>query len=194
MDNGQKVQFDKTVTVHIRRPDAIRATVRGDQDDLEYAYHNSKLVIFNRLQDCYAMQEVPNSIDAMFDFMAEKFGITTPLSDLMFSDPYKTLIERVRTGTYLGLHQVNGTKCHHLGFRQEGIDWQIWIEDSDRAVPRKFVITYKEQPGHPQFIAILDKWELSPKPAPESAFEFAPPTSAKRMDLPGPATQPSGKP
>jgi len=73
-------------------------------------------------------------------------------------------------------------KCHHLAFRQEGIDWQIWIEDSDQALPRKLVITLKEQPGHPQYLALIDKWNLTPD-APDSAFEFTPPAGAKRIDL-----------
>jgi hypothetical protein len=110
--------------------------------------------------------------------------------------PIQTLIARVRAGTYLGLHQVNGVKCHHLAFRQDVIDWQIWIEDSDHPVPRKVVITYKEQPGHPQFTAILDKWELSAS-APDSAFEFSPPAGAKRIDLtpaaPAGNPEPAGK-
>ena len=92
------------------------------------------------------------------------------------------IIARVRQGTYLGLHQVNGVKCHHLAFRQEAIDWQIWIEDAERPVARKVVITFKEQPGHPQFTALIDKWNLSAD-APESAFEFTPPANAKRIDL-----------
>jgi hypothetical protein len=192
LDNGQKVQFGKTVTVRVRRPNAMSAVVRGDQEDLDYVYQGNKLTVVNRRQNCYAIQEVPDTIDAMFDFVAEKFGLTAPLSDLMFADPYQTLIARVRSGAYLGLHQVNGTPCHHLAFRQDGIDWQIWIEDSQRAVPRKVVITYKEQPGHPQFIATLDKWDLSPST--ETTFELAPPPNAKRIDLtPVAASQPSGR-
>ena len=196
MDNGQKIQFDKTVKVLVRRPNALIATASGDLEDMQYTYNGTKLAIFNKRQNCYAIQDVPNTIDAMFDFVAQKFGITAPLSDLAFADPYQTLIARVRAGTYLGLHQVNGVKCHHLAFRQDVIDWQIWIEDSDHPVPRKVVITYKEQPGHPQFTAILDKWELSAS-APDSAFEFSPPAGAKRIDLtpaaPAGNPEPAGK-
>ena len=180
--NGQKVQFEKMVQVIVRRPNALSAKVTGDVEEMQYAYRDKQLTIFNRRENCYAIQEVPDNLDAMFDFLAERFGITAPLSDLMFADPYKTLIERVRQGTYLGLHQVNGVKCHHLAFRQDVIDWQIWIEDGERAVPRKVVITFKEQPGHPQFTALLDKWDLSASP-PDSAFEFAPPTGPNRIDL-----------
>jgi hypothetical protein len=182
LPNGQKVQFEKTVNVLARRPDAFTATVSGDMEEMPYVYNGTQLAIANRRENCYALQEVPGTIDAMFDFIAEKFAITAPPSDLLFADPYQSLIGRVRQGSYLGLHQVNGVKCHHLAFRQEAIDWQIWIEDSERPVPRKVVITFKEQPGHPQFTSIIDKWNLSAE-SPDSAFEFTPPPIAKRIDL-----------
>lgn len=180
--NGQKVQFGKNVKVLVRRPDALVANVNGDLQDMQYVYRGTKLAVLNRQENCYALQEVPGNIDAMFDFLAQKFGVTAPVSDLCFADPYLAMTGHVRSGAYVGLHQVNEVKCHHLAFRQETIDWQIWVEDSDRALPRKIVITFKELPGHPQFVALIDKWELAP-PAADSAFEFTPPAGAKRVDL-----------
>jgi hypothetical protein len=76
---------------------------------------------------------------------------------------------------------VFDAKCRHLGFRQESVDWQIWIDDSTN-LPRKLVITYKEQPGHPEFTAFFNKWNLSAD-APDSAFAFKPPADAKRADF-----------
>ena len=184
MDDGQKIQLSKTLNVRVRRPGAVSADVRGDAEDLHFVYNGNKVLICNRVENVYAIQDVPkeNNIDAMFDFLAMKYGLTAPLSDLAFADPYATLIERVRQGRYLGLHQVGDVKAHHLAFRQEGVDWQIWVEDSERAVPRKIVITYQEQPGHPQFVALLDKWDLSAN-VPDSAFDLKPPEGAKRKDL-----------
>ena len=43
---------------------------------------------------------------------------------------------------------------------QEDIDWQIWIESGKRQIPRKIVITYKNLPGQPQFIAFLNDWVI----------------------------------
>src|SRR5688572_24953267 len=182
LDTGQRVQFGKQVKVLVRRPNALAATVNGDLQEMQYVYQGTKLAVLNRKENCYALQDVPDNIDAMFDFLAERFGITAPLSDLCFADPYKAMTGRTRSGAYLGLHQVNGVKCHHLAFRQEVIDWQIWIEDSDRALPRKVVITFKEHPNDPQFTAIIDKWDLNPTP-PQNAFEFSPPAGSKRIDL-----------
>jgi hypothetical protein len=189
---GQKIQLAKAAKISLRRPNAIAAVVAGDMEDLAYYYRGKTLTIVNNLERAYAQQDVPDNIDAMFDFLAEKFRLTTPLSDLLFADPYKALIEHARSGEYLGLHQVNGTKCHHLAFRQDAIDWQIWVEEGSRALPRKVVITYKDLPASPQFVAVLDKWELSGQ-VPDSAFEAKIPQGAKRIDLQpvdAPATRP----
>jgi hypothetical protein len=182
MDNGQKLQFARTLEVAARRPGAVAVTAKGDTEDVQYAYRDSKLTIVNHGERCYTVQDVPAEIDAMFDFLAERYGITAPLADLLFSDPYSAMTGRVRIGQYLGLHTVGPTRCHHLAFRQDGIDWQIWIEDGAQPVPRKVVITYKELPGQPQFIALLDEWDLAPD-LPNETFAVDIPQGYKRIDL-----------
>jgi hypothetical protein len=182
LPSGQKIQYSKTVSITVRRPDSIRADISGDLKDQQFIYSGSKLVIYNRRDNVFTKADVPTNIDAMFDFLETHFGITAPLSDLMFADPYQSLTEHVESGVDLGIHEVNGVKCHHLAFRQEGIDWQIWLEDTDQALPRKIVITYKDLAGEPQYVAFLDKWNLSAQ-IPDSTFTFTPPDGATQRDL-----------
>ena len=54
-----------------------------------------------------------------------------------------------------------GKRCHHLAFAQEHVDWQVWIEDGAQPLVRKFVITYKDEPGAPQYTAIFFDWKLN---------------------------------
>jgi hypothetical protein len=77
---------------------------------------------------------------------------------------------------------VGKVKCHHLAFRQKTIDWQIWIQDGDKPLPRKMVITYKRDAGGPQFTARLSRWNVKPKLS-KDTFEFEPPADAKKVDL-----------
>jgi hypothetical protein len=125
---------------------------------------------------------VPDNIDEMMDFLFETYGIAAPLADLIISDPYTSAIRSVRLGQYVGLHQVKGTKCHHLAFRQDNLDWQIWIEDGAKPLPRKLVITFRESIGQPQFVAIIGKWDLA-RQLPDEVFTFKAPEGAKKMDL-----------
>jgi hypothetical protein len=184
LEDGEKVQISRTLDINVRRPDGVYADIIGDEMDLHFVYDGKRVLLVNRRTKTFALHDAPpNNIDAMFDFIASRFGLTAPLSDLMFADPYATLIERARQGTYLGEHRAGDANCHHLAFRQEGLDWQIWIEDSPAgAVPRKLVITYKEQPGHPEFIALLDDWNFSPK-ADDAGYSTNPPAGMARKDL-----------
>jgi len=134
---------------------------------------------------------VPGTIDEMLDYMAEKYGIVTPLADLLFSNPYDCFAKRCQAGMYLGEHLVNGTMAHHLAFRTESVDCQLWIDATPGAkpLPRKLVINYKLIPDEPQFIAMFDKWNLDPKIA-DDAFKFTPQPGAKKVEL-TPANSPA---
>jgi hypothetical protein len=118
----------------------------------------------------------------MLEDLNQKFGYTPPLADFYFSDPYKILTEDVQSGTYVGIGSVGDTKCHHLAFRQKTLDWQIWIEEGDKPLVRKLVITYKREAEAPDFTAIFAKWETNEN-FPEGTFDFKAPADARKIDF-----------
>ena len=180
LDSGQMIQLSDTTRISVSRPDKILAQSTGDTTNEQIWYDGKTLSVWSPEQNSYATIDVPNTIDKMMDYVVEKYGAALPLADLVVSDPYKSATQRVRSGHYLGLHYVGDLKCHHLAFRQEGLDWQVWIEAGDKPLPRKLVITYKELPGHPQFTAIFDKWDMSPRLS-DSLFTFKVPLGAKKV-------------
>lgn len=187
--DGQKVQYAKNQKVLLRRPDRLAVDVSGDVEDLQFRYDGKRVSLYNPKTNSWGAADVPASIDETLDTLAGKYGMALPLADLVFADPYKTLAENVRSGQYLGVGYVFETKCHHLAFRQAAIDWQIWVEEGNKPVPRKIVITFKESPGHPQYTAFLSNWNLGAEAA-EKAFAFTPPAGAKQVEF-APTTQPA---
>jgi hypothetical protein len=171
LENGQKVQLSSITRVIADRPGRLWARTTGDTGTEQAWYSGKLLTVLNEDAKTYSPIEVPETIDKMMDFVVQKFGWSLPLADLVFSDPYQSAMEKVRSGLYLGIHSVNEIRCHHLAFRQDGLDWQIWIDAGDRPLPRKLVITDKDAPGYPQFIALLNDWDLAPKLAEN---QFAP--------------------
>jgi len=180
--DGQRVQVSINHRFTVRRPNAVAAEAEGDLENARYVYDGKSLAIVDRAENIYALLDVPNTIDAMLDYVAEKYALTMPLSDLFYSEPYAVARPRMRCVSYVGLHQVRGVKCHHLAIRQESVDWQIWIQATDPPVPRKLVITYKELPGQPQYVAFLNDWNLAAE-VPEGTFSFTPPPGARKTDL-----------
>ncbi len=116
------------------------------------------------------------------DMLVDKYGVTTPLADLLSDDLYSVLIKNAKTCRYLGLHYADGIKCHHIAATQKNIDWQIWVDAGDVPQLRKIVITYKQRPGSPQYIAVLKSFTALPQ-MPEDTFAFKAPEGAKKISL-----------
>jgi hypothetical protein len=190
--NGQKVQFGRNLKVAVGRPARLSATAAGDLEDLQFWYDGKHVGVFNSRDNVYGSADAPPTIDATLDMLVEKYGMALPLADLVFADPYKVLSERVRAGEYLGKGYVFDAVCHHLAFRQDVIDWEVWIEAGDKPLLRKVVITYKDLPSWPQYTAFLSEWNLSAT-LPDSQFTPAPPRDAKQVPL-GEALAPRSAP
>jgi hypothetical protein len=179
--SGQKIQFTNRRKVLVSRPDRLMADSDGDTTRRLFYYDGKTITLFDPVAKLYATHEAPATLDAMFDFLHEKLGFTIPTTDLLFSDPYKALTEQVEEGEYIGLHWVGEKKCHHLAFRQRSVDWQLWVDAGEKPLPLKFLITYRRQPGEPQFATVFT-WDLSVKPA-DDAFTFKAPADAKKIDF-----------
>jgi hypothetical protein len=190
LDDGQKVEFARNSTVTVRRPDHLAVTAAGDHDDMKYVYDGKQITIHNVRNKVYGQIPLPNTIDGAFDELSQKHDMVIPLADLVTSDPYKGLAPLIRSGEYLGLGYVFDVKCHHLAFRQEAVDWQIWLDQGDKPLPRKIIITYKDSPARLQYVAYLTAWDLTAR-FDEGTFSFVPAADDKKIDAVTPATRPA---
>jgi hypothetical protein len=177
--SGQKIQLSNYRNVLLKRPNRLRVESEGDTAKRHFYYDGMTITLYDPVAKLYGTAKVPATIDAMFDHLHETHGFTIPTADLLHSDPYKALTEQVEDGEYLGLHRVGDRKCHHLAFRQRGLDWQLWVDAGERPLPLKFLITYRRQPGEPQYATVFT-WDLSAQPA-EDAFAFKAPAGAKQI-------------
>lgn len=182
VDTGQLAQFNRESDIILSRPDRLSARTRADEGYWSAWYQGGKLTIFDEDDHAYSTEQVPGRIDAMLDYMADEYDLIMPMADLLVGKTYDSLVENVEVGTYLGLHEVGDTPCHHLLFRQENIDWQIWIDAGSQPLPRKLVITYVEEHNQPQYVAMLDGWDLSPTVTDET-FKFTPPADAQAVSM-----------
>jgi len=182
VDDSQMIQYGGTAEVAVRRPDRLRAEYRGDMRRSSVVIDGHTATIHDLAMNVYSVTEVPAGLDAAIDHLFEKYGFTVPITDFVYTNPYDALTGFVDSGFWVGLSSVDGTSCHHLAFSQETIDWQIWIEDGPRPVPRKLVITYKDEPGAPQYTARLSRWDLQPRLS-NHYFEFHPPSGSDEIEF-----------
>jgi len=182
--DDQKIQMSRRGEVLVQRPNRFRVRFTADDEIHSYWYDGGRFTMYEANENVFAQSDAPATLDETLDFVARTFGLHMPLADLIYASAYDALITDQTRGRYLGLHDVEDTRCHHLAFRQPGLDWQIWIESGDRPLPRKMVITTTRTTGHPQVIGYLDRFEIAPELAADS-FEFKPPAGSKRLPFDG---------
>ena len=180
--SGEEIEYGATADVSVRRPDRFHVEYRGDEGRRRVFFDGRTLTLYYPGVNVYAVTEVPPEIDGAVDLVFEKYGFSVPIADLVYSDPYSALTGGVETGFVVGLHPVDGVPCHHLAFSQEAVDWQIWIEDGPRPVPRKLVIIQKDEPGSPRYTATLSDWDFQPRLS-DHYFEFHPPVGADETEF-----------
>jgi hypothetical protein len=180
--SGQKLQFSRTVTFEVKRPNRLHVEIRSPHSERGFWYDGKSLTVLDRKRNLFSTAPVPGTLDAALDQAHDRFGIDLPLSDLAVSDPYQNATCKVLKGTDYGLSPVLGVDCHHLAFMQENVDWQVWIQDGPQPLIRKFVITHKQEEGAPEFTAFITRWDLTQRIS-DSAFEFTPPSGAAQVEM-----------
>jgi hypothetical protein len=192
LTSGQRIQYGRSVEAAVRRPDRFWAESVGDTDNRQLFYDGKTITLMDRSKNFYTTIAAPPEIDAALEHGIQAFNLRAPLADLIYTKSYEYLTEGALSGFYVGLSKVQGVPCHHLAFREKDIDWQIWIEDSQTPVPRKFLITDKTAQGL-QFTAVFTKWNPSAQ-LENSLFTFVAPEKAEKIDiLPAAAPTPAKK-
>lgn len=180
--NGVYIQVNHEGSTVVNRPNQFRANVTGELVQRELFYDGSKVTVVDTERNIYARGDVSDSMDETLDTLIQKLNVNMPLAELLYSDIYEGLTKNVQAGFYFGISEVEDVPCHHLVFVQEGIDWQVWIEDSETPLLRKVAIAYKEQEGVPRYTAILSDWNLEPEIATDQ-FTFIPPANSKEVEF-----------
>lgn len=176
LEDGLKVQLGSIADISVIRPNRLRVDVVADDRQRQFYYDGKTLTLYAKPLNYYASVKAPETIKEMLDFAETKYGLEWPLADLLAPE---SLARNVKSGMDLGKSRVAGVVCDHYVFRQDDIDWQIWIQEGKIPLPRKIVITTKGVEGAPQHASVLS-WNLSPRLR-ESAFRFAAPKSAQKI-------------
>jgi len=181
-ESGEKIQFTRAMEMEVKRPARLRVDISSPHTQRGFWYDGKSLAILDRQHNVFSTTAMPRTLDATLDAAHEDFGVDLPLVDLAVSDPYKNAVARIQSGRYFGLAQAMGFSCHHLAFTQDNVDWQVWIQDGPQPLIRKFVITHKNEPGAPEFTALLRSWNLSERIS-DSDFVFEPPRGASKVQM-----------
>jgi len=178
---GQKLQLSSSASVLLERPGRIHMSRQGGIADVEVFFDGKSLTLHGKTRNVYVQLESPGSIDDALQTLGSEMGIDVSAGDFFYADPYSGLLTGVVSGAYLGWGYVNGVQCHHLAFRADHVDSQIWVQTGDTPLPMKYVITSKWLTGAPQYTARFRNWNTKPE-IDASQFEFTAPKGAQKLD------------
>lgn len=105
-----------------------------------------------------------------------------PMADLLKENAAQKLLAKVQSAMFVGASQIDGVTTNQLAFRQPGVDWQIWIEDSPTPLPIQLQIIDKTQPNWPRFLATMSAWNTNPS-FDRSIFTFTAPEGARKINF-----------
>ncbi len=179
--DAEKLQISSFATIEVQRPNQFAIRRQGLVADTEFLFDGRTLTLHSKRLNVYTQIPVNGTIDDAIRTYEWETGLPAPGADLLFADPYAVLSDGVKSSTYLGTTFIDGIECHHLAFREDEVDWQIWIQVGERPLPMKYVITSKWQTGAPEYSIRLRDWNTSPQ-INASRFTFSAPAGARQLD------------
>jgi len=178
----QKLALASSGTLTLQRPDKIRVTRAGGFADVEMSFDGKTLTLLGKNLNLYTQLEVPGTIDHLVDELKDTYQRPLPAADLLLSNAYDELMRDVVDVKDLGSGVVGGIECDYLAFRNNDVDWQIWIAHGKHPYPYRFVITSKLVSGGPQYTIQTRNWKTGGEVA-ATDFGFKNTSKAAKVEL-----------
>jgi hypothetical protein len=159
---GQLLTVFSTAEVSLQRPDKIHAKLGGEAPPFEFFYDGETVTAFAPATKAYSVAKAPPTIDAMMPSLVDETGIRFATAPLFFSDPFRVLGRGLTSAVVVGPVVIDGAACEHLAFRAPGVNWEVWIESGDRALPRRLAVTFTDRPDFQRTLVGFSHWNLHP--------------------------------
>ena len=179
---GQKLQLSSFAALTMERPVGMYIERSGIFADVQMYFDGKSLTAYGKRNNAYAQLAVDGSNDDAILAYEFETGIPAPGADLLFSNSYAMLSGGIESASYIGTTRIDGIECYHLAFREENVDWQIWVQTGKTPLPMKYVITSTWDAFAPQYQIRFHDWNLQPKVA-RHQFDFKAPKDATKVEL-----------
>jgi hypothetical protein len=176
---GKKLQFAFDLEAFVQRPDKVRINATGDIENKQFVYNGKTITLYDKSHNSYATMEAPANIDEAMEKANREYGLRVSLVDLAESNLCALMTKGVKHALYVGEGLVRGSKCHHLAFDKDDIQWQIWVDAGEKPLIRKLLINQKKLAASPQWTAYITDWNFSPQLA-DHLFTFTPPPGTSK--------------
>jgi hypothetical protein len=179
--SGHRVDHDVTGNVTVKRPNKMRF-VRTGALNQSFFYDGKTITLSNPAEKVYATKAAPDTIEKMVDLARESVGIVLPGADLVYRNAYPLLIKDLTLAAVVGKVVVDGVMCDHLLFSRPGVDFQVWVAEGKKPLPRKYVVTETAAPIQLSITTFFRDWNTAPA-VNDAQFTFVPPKGATAISF-----------
>jgi hypothetical protein len=181
LTDGQKVQFGGVANMVVERPNRLRLDVSSDRQQRLFLFDGQTFTVYASKMKYYAQVPAPGTIGQLIERIEQKHEVELPLVDFFRWGEDEAMLGDITHAKDMGPSVIDGVTTQHYMIRQDGLDWQIWIQTGDFPLPRKVVLTTTTDEARPQYTAIY-KWNLAPS-FNEGSFTFTAPEDAKMIPM-----------
>src|SRR3954468_22430865 len=181
LPQGLKVRRDKVSTLEVARHDHVRAEQTAPGCHPQVVYDGKTVSILSKSAGYYAQAPATASVAELAARIESEYQLELPLLDLFAWAGEPAARPQLQMARVVGLADVRGVPCDQYAYRQDGMDWQVWIQRGAQALPRRLVVTSTRNDARPQVVEDYD-WTLNP-PLAANAFDFRPPPGAISVPL-----------
>jgi len=162
--NGEVRRVNVTREAVVRRPDRLYVKTSGDMNN-EVWYDGVGLTIAMHGEKVFAQARMPETLDKTVDVMHERYGIATPLGDLIYSSAAKALLSDTTKGGWVARETLDGQPMDHLAFTDTGESWEIWIPAAGDPLPKKGSVKFDNDKRVRSIESTFTDWNLAPQVA-----------------------------
>jgi hypothetical protein len=180
-DTGQKLRSSAQGELQVRRPDHLYAHVVSERKDRQFFYDGQTFTMYSPKLGYYTTLEAPPTLLALADELQVRYGLGLPLVDLFRWGSNEADFSDIEEAMYVGPAKIDGVDTDQYAFRQNGVDWQIWIQRGATPLPRKLVLTTTDDPARPEH-EIQMAWQLNVQ-HPDATFAFVPPRGSSQIAI-----------
>lgn len=179
--------------VTLERPNKLKVVTPYDGPPSEFYYNGKTVMAYEPKADLVAVAKAPPTIDDMLKAADSVAAIYFPFTDLIVSDPCKSLLPSLKVAFTMGQSRVIGdTLTDIVVFANSIGQAQLWVGHEDH-LPRMLRVVYFDEPGQYRHQVVLRDWQID-QPIPPGTFSSAAAAHAKRMQFARPDEPPPPPP
>lgn len=178
--SGQTITLFPAMEVSVKKPDKLRVELRGEGPAFDFFYNGKTAIASAPESKNYSISAAPPTLDEMLPALEKETGIHLVTAPLLFKDPYAVIGRPITSAAVIGSSVVDGMSCQHLAFRSPGVDWELWVDEGGKPLPRRLVVNFTDQRDLARVLVEFSKWNLRPWLR-DSSFEFSKPADGHEI-------------